>query len=339
MMHYGALLAEMRDDQARSGWNPDMDQEHDWGKMVGNVQAHIKGLNWGYKSDMIKLKVKYYNMYAEFVDAHTLKLDNGKGKVEQVTADKIIIATGGRPSYPGIPGDKEFGITSDDIFSLKKAPGKTLVVGASYVALECAGFLAAYGYDTTVMVRSIFLRGFDQDMANRIGDFMEKHHTKFIRGATPSKLEKLDGPDGQITVTYKQGEEEKTEKFDTVLFAMGRYAVTAGINLPAAGVTCEKNGKFKVNDVEQTNVPHIYAIGDVIYGQLELTPVAIKAGSLLSARLFEGATQKMDYINVPTTVFTPLEYGTCGYDEEAAKAKFGAENILTYHQEFQPLEW
>jgi thioredoxin reductase (NADPH) len=82
MMHYGALLAEMRDDQARSGWNPDMNQEHDWGKMVGNVQAHIKGLNWGYKSDMIKLKVKYYNMYAEFVDAHTLKLDNGKGKVE-----------------------------------------------------------------------------------------------------------------------------------------------------------------------------------------------------------------------------------------------------------------
>lgn len=177
MMHYGALLAEMRDDQARSGWNPDMDQVHDWGKMVGNVQAHIKGLNWGYKSDMIKLKVKYYNMYAEFVDAHTIKLDNGKGKVEQVTADKIIIATGGRPSYPGIPGDKEFGITSDDIFSLKKAPGKTLVVGASYVALECAGFLAAYGYDTTVMVRSIFLRGFDQDMANRIGTFMENHKT------------------------------------------------------------------------------------------------------------------------------------------------------------------
>jgi thioredoxin reductase (NADPH) len=288
--------------------------------MVGNVQMHIKGLNWGYKSDMIKNKVKYFNSYAEFVDAHTIKLDNGKGKVEQITADKIVIATGGRPSYPGIPGDKEFGITSDDIFSLKKAPGKTLVVGASYVALECAGFLAAYGYDTTVMVRSIFLRGFDQDMANRIGTFMENHKTKFIRGATPSKLEKLDGEDGQISVTFKQGEEEKVEKYDTVLFAIGRYAVTGGINLAAAGVTCEKNGKFKVNDEEQTNVPHIFPIGDVIYGQLELTPVAIKAGMLLSKRLFAGGTAKMDYINVPTTVFTPLEYGCCGYDEEAAKA-------------------
>lgn len=89
-----------------------------------------------------------------------------------MTADKIIIAVGGRPSYPGIPGDKEFGISSDDIFSMKNAPGKTLVVGASYVALECAGFMTALGYDTTVMVRSILLRGFDQDMADRIGDFM-----------------------------------------------------------------------------------------------------------------------------------------------------------------------
>jgi len=203
MMHYGALLSEMREDQAKSGWNPDMSEQHNWETMVGNVQQHIKGLNWGLKSDMIKLKVKYFNSYAEFVDGHTIKLDNGKGKIEQVTADKIIIATGGRPSYPDIPGDKEFGITSDDVFSLKKAPGKTLVVGASYVALECAGFLAAYGYDTNVMVRSIFLRGFDQDMANRVATFMENHHTKFIRGATPSKLEKLDGPDGQISVTYK----------------------------------------------------------------------------------------------------------------------------------------
>ena len=128
--------------------------------MVGHVQKHIKGLNWGYKTELIKNKVKYFNFYASFIDAHTLKLDNGKTE-QIVTADKIVIATGGRPTYPGIPGDKEFGLTSDDIFSKKTAPGKTLVVGASYVALECAGFLNALGYDTTVMVRSILLRGFD----------------------------------------------------------------------------------------------------------------------------------------------------------------------------------
>lgn len=154
---------------------------------------------------MIKLKVKYFNAYASFVDEHTIQVDNRKGKVETVTADKIVIAVGGRPTYPGIPGDKEFGITSDDIFQLKKAPGKTLVIGASYVALECAGFLTALGYDTTVMVRSILLRGFDQDMADLIGKHMELYHTKFIRGATPAKLEKPD-PNGRIQVTYNTSE-------------------------------------------------------------------------------------------------------------------------------------
>jgi len=160
MMHYSATLAEARDDQNRQGWNIDTKQEFDWGKLVKNVQMHIKSLNWGYKSDMIKNKIKYINSYATFADQHTILCDNGK-KQETFTAQHIVIATGGRPSYPGIPGDKEFGITSDDLFSLPKAPGKTLVVGASYVALECAGFLTAFGYDTTVMVRSIFLRGFD----------------------------------------------------------------------------------------------------------------------------------------------------------------------------------
>jgi pyruvate/2-oxoglutarate dehydrogenase complex dihydrolipoamide dehydrogenase (E3) component len=161
MMHYAALLAESRKDQELSGWKQDMNATHDWDLMVKNVQSHIKGLNWGYKTDLIKLKVKYFNAYATFENDHTIKVDNGKGKIETVTAEKIVVAVGGRPSYPDIPGDKEFGITSDDVFSLKKAPGKTLVVGASYVALECAGFLSAFGYDTTVMVRSILLRGFD----------------------------------------------------------------------------------------------------------------------------------------------------------------------------------
>lgn len=112
---------------------------------------------------------------------------------------------------------------------------------------------------------------------------------------------------------------------------MGRYAVTAGIDCDKAGLVVEKNGKFKVNDQEQTNVGNIYAIGDVLYGQLELTPVAIKAGILLAQRLFGGSTQTMDYSMVPTTVFTPLEYGCCGLSEEDAAAKYGEDNLATYH--------
>lgn len=169
-----------------------MNEKPSWPTMVDTVQKHIKSLNWGYKTDVIKLKIKYFNAYASFIDQHTIQVEDAKGVKTLVTAERIIIAVGGRPSYPGIPGDKEFGITSDDLFSMKKPPGKTLVVGASYVALECAGFLTAMGFDTTVMVRSIFLRGFDQDMAEMIAQHMEWYHTKFIRGATPVSLEKPD---------------------------------------------------------------------------------------------------------------------------------------------------
>jgi len=120
---------------------------------------------------------------------------------------------------------------------------------------------------------------------------------------------------------------------------MGRYALTEGLNLPAAGLVAEKNGKFKVNDVEQTNIPHIYAVGDVQYGQLELQPVASRVGTMIANRLFLNHTAKMDYDLIPTTVFTPLEYGCCGPTEEEAKEKYGADIIRTYHTEFQPLEW
>ena len=201
---------------------------------------------------------------------------------------------------------------------MTRPPGKTLVVGASYVALECAGFLSAFGFDTTVMVRSILLRGFDQDMANLIGEYMSNNHTKFIQSATPTSLSRAE-EGGPITVTYNSPEGEKTETFDTVLFAIGRYAVTEGLNLANAGVVAESNGKFRVNEYEQTNVENIYAVGDVLFGRLELTPVAIKTGALLAQRLMGKGSALMDYDSVPTTVFTPLEYGAVGLTEDEAK--------------------
>eukprot|EP00349_Pseudokeronopsis_sp_Brazil_P007286 CAMPEP_0202955948 /NCGR_PEP_ID=MMETSP1396-20130829/472_1 /ASSEMBLY_ACC=CAM_ASM_000872 /TAXON_ID= /ORGANISM="Pseudokeronopsis sp., Strain Brazil" /LENGTH=438 /DNA_ID=CAMNT_0049672729 /DNA_START=24 /DNA_END=1343 /DNA_ORIENTATION=+ len=253
----------------------------------------------------------------------------------KVTADKIVIAVGGRPQYPGIPGDKEFGITSDDVFYLKKAPGKTLVVGASYVALECAGFLNALGYDTTVMGGQ-FCSGASTKIWPIELDSTWKD-TKSNSAKTPSPPNRETWR--QDNSDFHKAGETKTEEYDTVLFAIGRYALTAPLNLELAGLITEANGKFNVNDIEQTNVPHIYAIGDALYGKLELTPVAIKAGKLLALRLFGGATEKMDYNMVPTTVFTPLEYGAVGYSEDDAKAKWGAENISTFHTEFRPLEW
>lgn len=206
-----------------------------------------------------------------------------------MTAEKIIIAVGARPMYPGIPGDKEYGITSDDLFNMTRAPGKTLIIGASLVALECAGFLNRLGYKTKVMVRSILLRGFDQDMAEREAKFMQGEGVEFIRGATPVKLERPEDG-GPITVTYDTSEGQEKEEFDTVLFAIGRRAQTDSLNLEAAGVVAEKNGKIKVGNDESTTVDNIFAVGDVIFGKPELTPVANKVGELLAKRLFGGST-------------------------------------------------
>jgi len=173
-------------------------------------------------------KITYYNKKAKLLDPHRIELTDKDGNKEVVTAKYILIATGGRPADPEIPG-KEHTISSDDIFWLKKKPGKTLCVGASYISLECAGFLRALGMDVTVMVRSILLRGFDQQLANKIGDYMEAQGVKFIRKAVPISI--TLSQNGQKIVRYKQGEDEIEDVFDTVLFAIGRKAETKGLGV------------------------------------------------------------------------------------------------------------
>merc|ERR1712096_347306 len=264
-----------------------------------------------------------------------------EGKEKTVTAGKFILATGGRPRYPEIPG-AEFGISSDDIFSLTHSPGKTLLIGASYIALECAGFLAALGCDTTVMVRSILLRGFDQQMAVKIGEYMEDHGVNMIRECVPTSIERIEeGSPGKVKVyaKYKDGT-EYVDEFNTVIFAIGRDACTGNIGLDKVGVQLNpKNGKVLADAKEQTSVPNIFAIGDVLDDKPELTPVAIQAGKLLARRLCGVSEGLTDYVNICTTVFTPLEYGCCGLSEEEANDKYGEADIEVYHQSFWPLEW
>ena len=219
------------------------------------------------------------------------------------------------------------------------------MVGASYVALECAGFLRGVGLDTTVMMRSIPLRGFDQQMAGQVKTYMEEHGTKFIEGAVPASVEKLESGRKKVTWTLKDGS-TASDEFDTVMFAVGRDAGTSGMGLEAAGVEVNANKKVTTKN-EQTNVPHIYAVGDVIDGAkldppsetTELTPVAIQAGKLLAARLYGEGTATMDYALVPPTVYTPLEYGACGLAEEVAVAQYGEKNVEVFHSYYKPLEW
>ena len=152
-----------------AGWDVPEKKTHKWEQAVDLIDTYIHSLNWNYKKSLGEQNVTYYNKLASIIDHHTIELTDVKGQKERVKADKILIATGGRPTYPEIPGAIENSITSDDLFWMKENPKRTLVVGASYIALECAGFMHALGIDVTVMVRSIFLRGFDQQMANKVG--------------------------------------------------------------------------------------------------------------------------------------------------------------------------
>ncbi|CAL8341008.1 unnamed protein product [Lota lota] len=343
LMHQTALLATAVQDARKFGWELDESVTHNWETMKTAINNYIGSLNWGYRVALRDKNVNYVNAYAEFVEPHKIKATTKRGKESMHTAAKFVLATGERPRYLGIPGDKEYCITSDDLFSLPYCPGKTLLIGASYVALECAGFLAGLGLDVTVMVRSILLRGFDQDMASRAGQHMEEHGVKFLRQYVPVKVEELEaGSPGRLRVTAKSTESEELleGEYNTVLIAVGRDACTDKIGLALAGVKVNpKNGKVPVDEEEQTNVPHIYAIGDILEGKWELTPVAIQAGKLLARRLYAGATLKCDYVNVPTTVFTPLEYGCCGRSEEKAIELYGEENLEIYHSLFWPLEF
>jgi len=257
--------------------------------------------------------------------------------VTKYTARRFVIAVGGRPFIPDTPGAREYAITSDDIFSMKREPGKTLIVGASYIALENGGFLNGLGFDVTVMVRSVLLRGFDQQMAEMIGKHMEGHGVKFIKQTVPDKIEKLEN--GKLKVYYTLGGEVLSDEFDTVCYATGRAPDTRKLDLQKPGVAIDESGKIIVNDKDQSTAPHIYAIGDVAKGRPELTPTAIFAGKLLAKRFYGGLKQVMDYINVPTTVFTPLEYGCIGLSEEDAIKKFGDDNVEVYHAFFTPLEF
>jgi thioredoxin reductase (NADPH) len=240
----------------------------------------------------------------------------------------------------------EHTISSDDIFSQKKPPGKTLVVGASYIALECAGFTHGLGFDTSVMIRSIPLRGFDQDIAGRIVGFMKSEGVKFVEKTVPSRFVK-EGD--KVRVFGKSSDGRKSIAtgpvetdfglYDTVLLAIGRTGCAQWIKPERVGLETSKGGdKFVVDDNDATNVKGIYAIGDVAEGRPELTPVAIQSGRLLAKRLANEGTQLMDYKTVPTTVFTPLEYACCGISEEETELGLPGEFTI-YYSLFTPLQW
>uniref|UniRef100_A0A1I8FWZ1 Thioredoxin reductase n=3 Tax=Macrostomum lignano TaxID=282301 RepID=A0A1I8FWZ1_9PLAT len=364
LMHLAAGVGDTLRHAGAYGWQLDGGApRHDWEALSGAVKQHVKSLNFGHRSQLMQRNIDYCNMLAKFEGYEggtpdrpllALSATNPKtGRSRRVLAANAVVAVGGRPSLPAdVPGAAQLGITSDDLFWLPRSPGRTLVVGGGYVALECAGFLAGLGLQAEVMVRTdVCLRGFDRQMANLVVDFMRQHcGVKFHLGCKPMAVTDQSGSASGLRVDWRNADgETNSAAFDSVLFATGRRAVTADLNLDAIGVAVDSAGRVvggEDGQLEKTSVPGVFAIGDALQNGVELTPVAIRAGKLLARQLFdktvsaESATATtMDYSNVATTVFTPLEYACVGLSEEAALTKLGPNAVEVYHAVYTPYEF
>ena len=335
LMHHAGLVGEvLRHDAHEYGWSngDSVGIEHSWETMVSNIQDYIKALNFGYKSSLHETSVAYHNKLVKFIDNHTIQCIDKKGQESVITGERFVVAVGSRPTHLKCEG-AEHAISSDDIFALKKAPGKTCCVGGGYVSLECAGFLAALGMDVSIYARSILLRGFDRECCDRLESRLLKDGVNVVKGVVPTQIVKTE--DSRLNVTFSDG---SSDVFDTVLAAVGRTADTKSLNLQGAGVMLHSDHGGKIDCVsERTNVENIYAIGDVVYGAPELTPVAIAAGRRLAGRLYDGSKLEMNYATIATAVYTPLEYGCVGLSEEEAREKY--KNVETYRRVFVPLEY
>uniref|UniRef100_A0A0A9YCV8 thioredoxin-disulfide reductase (NADPH) n=1 Tax=Lygus hesperus TaxID=30085 RepID=A0A0A9YCV8_LYGHE len=340
LMHIASMLGDSIHDAKAFGWEvPEKSSvKINWTSLVEAVQNHVKSVNWTTRVLLRDKKIEYINGFGTLMDPNTVKatLKNGSEKI--LSTEHVIIAVGGRPKYLDVPG-KEHCISSDDIFSLPKPPGRTLVIGAGYIGLECAGFLKGMGFEATVMVRSVVLREFDQQMAGLITQEMEEKGVKFLHKCVPIAFEKQ--ANGEILAKWKNVKDntEHSAVFDTVLMAIGRRALTEELGAKNVGLQLHPSSEKCIANNEATNIPNIFAVGDVLEGRPELTPVAIQAGKLLAARLYGNSSVQMDYDNVATTVFTPLEYGCVGLSEEEAVKRLGEDNIEVYHAYYKPLEF
>ncbi len=299
---------------------------HDWNALKSGRDSYVSRLNGIYSNNLDKRGVTHIKGAARFIDAHTVAVDD-----TEYQAERIVIASGGRPVVPDIPG-AELGITSDGFFELKERPERVLIVGSGYIAVELAGIFNGLGSKTNVVVRKdSVLRDFDKMLSSELMDAMRNSGIVLDTGVIPQSLRKtgagllLHAADGREFGPY-----------DTVVWAIGRAPNTESLDVGKASVSLDKRGFVPTDELQQTNVENIYALGDVT-GRAALTPVAIAAGRRLADRLYGGMDGRhLDYRLIPTVVFSHPTIGTVGMTEEEARAEYG-DNIKVYSTGFTPM--
>lgn len=326
VMWYAAGIAHTLTDAGGYGFDVTVN-DFDWSQLVAARDGYIDGITRWYTTYLADSNIDAITGEARFVDAHTLEVAG-----EHYTADHIVIAPGGAPVVPDIPG-AEHGITSDGFFALKEQPKRVAVVGGGYIAVELAGLLRALGSEVDLVIRSTeFLRTFDAMLREGLMEEMVNAGINIMSNTRVEQVEK--DADGKLTLHCHSG--HQVIGVDALVWAVGRRPLTDNLNLEAAGIAVDERGYIPTDEYQNTNVSGVYAVGDAT-GRVQLTPVAIAAARRLGDRLFGGQPERhLAYDNIASIVFSHPPIGTVGMTEEEAREIHG-EAVKCYQTRFTPM--
>ena len=324
LLVYGSHVKEEVLDAEGYGWTVD-GLKHNWEKMIDAKNTELDRLHDIYVNLLNSANVDRFHGRGTVVDQHTVSVDG-----QHITAERILIAVGGWPSTPEIPGI-EYVISSNEALDLRQRPDRILVVGSGYIAVEFAGIFNSFGSSVDLVFRADqVLRGFDKDIRSTLTDEMAKKGINIISEALPEKIEKSE-KGFRVYLSNKNNIE-----VDQVLYATGRSPNTQGLGLAEVGVDLTQNGAIKVNEWNQSSVESIYAVGDVT-DRINLTPVAIAEGRAFSETLYNNNPMKTDYKDVPSAVFSQPPIGSVGLSEHEATEAY--EDIDVYISGFRPMKY
>jgi len=324
LLAYSAGFGHGFEDAKGYGWSHD-GSVFSWPDLIRNKDAEIARLNGIYRRLLDNAGVTIHDARARLGDAHTVEIAGGTA----VTAERILIATGGWPRVPDIPG-RELAITSNEAFHLPTFPRRVLIVGGGYIAVEFAGIFSGLGAEVTLCHRGMaILTAFDHELG---GALLHEMRAQGISTHLASYIERLEKTPTGILAHRGDGE---TQEVDCVLFATGRDPATRNIGLEQIGIALDREGAVIVDDDDCTNIPHIFAIGDVT-DRLNLTPVATAKGQALAERLYAGGDRRIDLDNVPTAIFSSPPIATVGLSEVDAVERGLIFDV--YKQSFRPLK-
>ncbi|MEE8495257.1 MAG: glutathione-disulfide reductase [Xanthomonadales bacterium] len=324
LLVYAAHFAEDFEDARGFGWDVGP-VRFSWPDLIRAKDREIDRLNQVYLSLLAESGVTLYPQRGSFIDPHRLQLGD-----ETIRAERILIATGGRPWVPDIPGI-ELAITSDEAFDLPELPKRVAVVGGGYIACEFAGIFNGLGSEVLQLYRGdAILRGFDHDVRRVVGIEMQK---KGIRLMLETVVERIRNTEqGGLLLSLRDG---STLEVDQVMYATGRVPNVRGLKLREIGLDVRPGGRIVVNDFSQTNLDPIYAVGDVT-SRLNLTPVAIHEGHAFADTVYGGIRRPVSHEFVASAVFSQPPVGTVGFSEEDARSRYGAIDV--YRSEFRPMK-